>query len=389
MSFLQTRDARIVIPVLIPSQFDQVQTRESEIKELKELVKSIPCEVPVSTHARQVLTGLMVAQGGTDTSQGKVNILLQSFISNLRPQDSALVSDTAYVAQNGGRIMRALLEIAISRKWANATTTLMGMSKAVEKCMWPYEEPLRQFSLKAEILHGLNESRMEYHPAELAALTAAELGNLIRLSEYQGRALLTAAKQFPSLELACSLRPLGPDTLRVIVTVTRTFDWSPRVHGSAESFWLWVEDHEGNTILQLAQILLRESTHTLDVEFVISISADILPPSITIRLVSDKWIGADNELPVQLDGVSMPGACHSHVRRLDVGFLPLSSLRLSALHDHLPHIREFNAIQTQVFWSLMNTKLNTLVAAPSSCGKSFLAHVVVWYEKSRVSWPVI
>lgn len=299
------------------------------------------------------------------------------------------MSDTAYVAQNGSRIMRALLEIAISRKWANATTTLMGMSKAVEKCMWPYEEPLKQFNLKAEILYGLDQSRMEYHPAELAILTAAELGNLIRLNEYQGQALLTAAKQFPSLELAYSLRPLGPDTLRVIVTVTRTFDWSSKVHGSAESFWLWVEDHEGNTIFQLARILLRESTHTLDVEFVISISADTLPPSITIRLVSDKWIGADNELPVRLDGISMPIACHSHVRRLDVGFLPLSSIHLSALYDHLPHIREFNAIQTQVFWSLMNTKLNTLVAAPSSCGKSFLAHVVVWYEKSRISWPVI
>lgn len=322
-------------------------------------------------------------------SQGKVNILLQSFISNLPVEDFALVSDTAYVAQNGGRIMRALLEIAISRKWANATTTLMGMSKAVEKRMWPYEEPLRQFNLKAEILHGLDESRTEYHPAELAILTAAELGNLIRLNEYQGRALLTAAKQFPYLELAYSLRPLGPDILKIIVTATRTFDWSPKVHGTTEPFWLWIEDHEGKTILQLAQVFLRESTVALDVEFVISISADTLPPSITIRLVSDKWLGADNELPVQLDNISMPAACHSHVRRLDVGFLPLSSIRVSALHNRLSHVREFNAIQTQVFWSLVNTKLNILVAAPSSCGKSFLAHIVVWYEMSHVSWPVI
>ena len=337
-------------------------------------------------------TGIIDSQGkvvDTIDSHGKVNILLQSFISNLPVEDFALVSDTAYVAQNGGRIVRALLEIAISRKWANATTTLMGMSKAVEKRMWPYEEPLRQFNLKAEILHGLDESRMEYHPAELATLTAAELGNLIRLNEYQGRVLLTAAKQFPSLELAYSLRPLGPDILKIIVTVTRTFDWSPKVHGTIEPFWLWVEDHEGKTILQLAQILLRESTDALDVEFVILIPADTLPPSVTIRLVSDKWLGADNELPVQLDGVSMPAACHSHTRRLDVGFFPLSSIRVSAVHNRLSHVREFNAIQTQVFWSLMNTKLNILVAAPSSCGKSFLAHAVVWYEKSYISWSVI
>lgn len=324
----------------------------------------------------------MVTQGGANTSQGKVNILLQSFISHLPVQDFALVSDTAYVAQNGGRIVRALLEIAISRKLANATTTLMGMSKAIEKRMWPYEEPLRQLHLKAEILHGLDESRAEYYPAELATMTAAELGDLIRLNEYQGRALLTAAKQFPSLELAYSLRPLGPDILRVIVTVIRAFDWSTRVHGFVEPFWLWVEDHEEDTILQLTQIFLHESTDSLDVEFTISISPDTLPPSITIRLVSDKWLGADNELHVELGGISMPSAFHSHIQRVDAGFLPLSSIRLPALRDNLrSHFREFNAIQTQVFWTLMNTKSNILVAAPSSCGKSFLAHIVIWYEE--------
>jgi antiviral helicase SLH1 len=369
----QMSEADILHMLSKSTEFNQIQIRESEIKELKQLMKSIPCEV----------------RGGTDTSQGKANILLQSFISNLPVEDFALVSDTAYVAQNGGRIVRALLEIAISRKWANATTTLMGLSKAVEKRMWPYEEPLRQFNLKAEILYGLDESRTEYHPAELATWTAAELGNLIRLNEYQGRALLTAAKQFPALELAYSLRPLGPDILKIIVTATRTFDWSPKVHGTIEPFWLWVEDHEGKTILQLAQIFLRESTAALDVEFVISISADTLPPSITTRLVSDRWLGADNELPVQLDSISMPAACQSHARRLDVGFLPLSSIRVSALRNHFSHVREFNAIQTQVLWSLMSTKLNVLVAAPSSCGKSFLAHIVVWYELSHVSWPVM
>lgn len=359
--------------------------RESEVKELEHLTKFIPCDVPVSRHVCRVLARLMAAQSGTDTSQGKVNILLQSFISNLPVQDFALVSDTAYVAQNGGRILRALLEIAVSRKWANATTTLMGMSKAVEKRMWPYEEPLRQFNLKAEILHGLSESRTEYHPAELATFTAAELGNLVRLNEHQGRALLVAAKQFPSLELGYSLRPLGPDILKVIVKVTRAFDWSPKVHGIIEPFWLWVEDHEGKTILQFAQIIFRESTDFMNVEFVIAISGNTLPPSINIRLISDKWLGADNELPIELEGVSMPAASHSHIRRLDVGFIPVSSMHLPALDKHLSHFQEFNAIQTQVFWSIVNTKLNVLIAAPSSSGKSFLAHVAVWCEMSHTS----
>ncbi|KAG9317584.1 Sec63-domain-containing protein [Chiua virens] len=351
------------------TEFDQIQLRESETKELKNLSNFIPCDIN------------RTKEGEVVTSQEKVNILLQSHISRLPVEDFALVSDTAYVAQNGGRIVRALLEIAMSRKLANAAVPLMGICKAVEKRMWPYEEPLKQFNLKAEILHGLDESRTEYHPAEIAAMTAAELGNLIRLNEIQGRALLAAAKQFPSLGLDYSLRPLGPDILKIIVTVTRAFDWNAKLHGSMESFWLWVEDHQGTTILQLAQITIRESTNNLDVEFTISISAGTLPPSITIRLLSDKWLGTDDELSIPLDSIAMPTACDSHTHRVDVGFLPLSSVHNPALHARLrSRFREFNAVQTQMFWSLMNTKLNILVAAPASCGKSFLAHIAIWNE---------
>lgn len=77
-------------------------------------------------------------KGGTDTSQGKVNILLQAYISKSYIEDFALVSDTAYVAQNAGRIIRALLEIAVSRRFAGVSYVLMSMSKAVEKRMWPF-----------------------------------------------------------------------------------------------------------------------------------------------------------------------------------------------------------------------------------------------------------
>ena len=82
----------------------------------------------------------------------KVNILLQGYISNAYVEDFVLVSDTAYAAQvctrkhglyefpekclltscidqNGGRIVRALLEIALSHKWANVSAVLMSSSR--------------------------------------------------------------------------------------------------------------------------------------------------------------------------------------------------------------------------------------------------------------------
>lgn len=345
------------------TEFDQIQVRESEVKELELLMKKVPCAV----------------RGGTDTSQGKVNILLQSCISRFPVEDFALVSDAAYAAQNGGRISRALLDIAISRKWASVAKVFMGITKAIEKRLWPFDEPLRQFDLKAEIIYGLENSREEYSPAELASMTPVELGKLVRLNEGHGKALWNAARQFPTVTMTSSLRPLGSNVLKIVVSVTRDFDWSTKMHGSGEPFWLWVEDHEGIEILQFAHLLLRESTNSLDVNFVVSILTDIPPPYFTVRFVSDRWMGAEDELHVSLDGLVMPAPSHSHTPRLDLPFLPRSSLCLPVLEDlYSARLHDFNAIQTQVFWSLINTSMNVLVSAPVSSGKSLMGHLAIW-----------
>ena len=77
-------------------------------------------------------------------------------------EDFALVSDMAYSAQNGGRIIRALLEIGISRKWANVSAVLMGLSKAVEKRMWPGKKADKDAGGRAMVLF----EKMDLHIAE-------------------------------------------------------------------------------------------------------------------------------------------------------------------------------------------------------------------------------
>lgn len=97
-------------------EFDQIRVRDSETQELVRLMEQAPCQV----------------KGGTVTTPGKVNILLQGYISRAYVEDFALVSDTGYVAQNAGRIARALVEIGTSRKWAQTAAVLIEMSKSIE-----------------------------------------------------------------------------------------------------------------------------------------------------------------------------------------------------------------------------------------------------------------
>jgi antiviral helicase SLH1 len=295
--------------------------------------------------------------------------------------DFALVSDMAYTAQNGGRIIRALLEIGISRKWANVTAVLMGMSKAIEKRLWPFDQPLKQFDLKADIFYGLERWADRYSVAELAVMSSADLGELVHMNERHGAAIQSAAKQFPTVHIGYDLRPLGSDVLKIATTFTRAFNWSSKIHGSAEPFWVWVEDHDGATILQLSHLLLRQTTELVEVDFVISIIDGVPPPSVTIRFVSDRWMGAEDEISVPLESLTMPASSSSHTPRLDLPFLPLSVLHTPALEDLFSsRLHSFNAIQTQIIWSLLQTRLHALVCAPAGSGKSIIGQLLIWYE---------
>lgn len=389
-------------------QFDQIQVRDNETKELASLLDLAPHDVEVSRKIARMLTLTFVqnafenssgkvhisGEGGEGsrnksgkaanepevlfTRQGKVNILLQGYISRIPVEDFALVSDMHYVAQNAGRIVRALLEIAISRKLASTSAVLMGMSKAIEKRLWPSEHQLKQFNLRQDVIYGLEEFVMDYSVSELVRMSPAELGNLVHLNSIQGQAILDAAKQFPALHVSYSLRPLGPDVLKIDTHVRSAFSWSSK-HGSVEPFWLWVEDHEESVILQLSHLLLRQSTDELSVEFLISIPEGQIPPFVTIRYVSERWMGAEDEVRVSFDDLVMPARSNSHTPRLDIPFLSLSVLQNDVLRELFSSkLRNLNAIQTQAFWSVVNTATNALVCAPTGSGKSTLGHILVW-----------
>ena len=56
------------------------------------------------------IRGALMAAPRMEEPQAKVNVLLQAYISQLKLDGFALVSDMVYVQQSAGRILRALFE---------------------------------------------------------------------------------------------------------------------------------------------------------------------------------------------------------------------------------------------------------------------------------------
>lgn len=71
-----------------------------------------------------------------EESAGKVNVLLQSYIGGERPKSFTLSSDTNYVAQNAGRVSRAIFEIALRKGWCGLASTMLEISKAIDRRVW-------------------------------------------------------------------------------------------------------------------------------------------------------------------------------------------------------------------------------------------------------------
>ena len=281
------------------------------------------------------------------------------------------------MAQNAGRIIRALLEISISKRWAKTTTVIIGLSKAIESRLWPYDHPLRQFALKADTLHMIEQWADDMTLAELASMTAEEIGKLIHMNAIHGQAVLTAAKQFPALRIAYTLRPVASNVLNVLLVIKPDFDWSAKLHGSSLAFWIWIEDTD---ILQSSYSVFHDPKKDILLSFYVPTPDGQSPEFLSVRYISDRWVGAEDAIELQTLGILMPKPPPPHTPLLHLPLLQLPSLGDSTLADLFAgKITVLNNIQTQSFWTLTQTNQHALLCAPSGSGKTVSSQLIIWY----------
>lgn len=118
----------------------------------------------------------------------KINILLQAYISRLKLDGFALVSDMAFIQQSAARIMRALFEIALRRNWAGLTKLTLAFSNMVSHRIWRSQTPLRQFANVPEIVARKLERKSDIEWSRYADLTPSDLGELVGVPK-MGRTL--------------------------------------------------------------------------------------------------------------------------------------------------------------------------------------------------------
>jgi len=353
----------------LSAEFKYIPVRQDEKLELAKLLGRVPIPVKESI----------------EEPHAKINVLLQAYISRLKLDGLALMADMVYVTQSAGRILRAIFEITLQKGWSSVTKTALDLCKMAEKRMWPTMTPLRQFpSCPREIV--AKAERIDVPWNSYFDLDPPRMGELLGMPK-AGRTVCSLVSKFPRVEISAQAQPMTRSMLRVELAITPNFEWDDSVHGSAENFWIMVEDCDGEDVLFYDQFLLRKdyavgeaNEHLVD--FTVPIT-DPMPPNYFISVISDRWMHSETRLPVSFRKLILPQKFPPHTQLLDLQPLPVAALKAKDYSALYPDWTYFNKIQTQTFNSLYSTDDNVFVGAPTGSGKTVCAEFAILRHWSK------
>lgn len=345
----------------LSNEFRHQVVRQDEKLEVAKLLERVP--VPVKEAA--------------DDPIAKVNVLLQSWVSQLKLDGYVLAADMVYVTQSAGRILRAVFEICLKRGYARLSRMALDLCKMVESRQWGSMTPLRQFrGVPADLIRRLE--RKEYPWNRLRDLEPNEIGELIGIPK-AGRLVHRLVRQFPRLELQAFFQPLTRSLLHVQLTITPDFQWDEKVHGGAQSFWIMVEDVDAEILHYHDQFLLlrkyAEEEHT--VTFTIPMTEPV-PPNYYISVVSDRWLHSEVRLPISFKNLILPDKFPPHTPLLDLQPQPIAALNDRAAEEmYSKMFPQFNKVQTQTFHALYGSDDSVFIGAPTGSGKTVCAELAL------------
>ncbi|TIA42143.1 Sec63-domain-containing protein [Aureobasidium pullulans] len=343
----------------LSEEFKYIPVRQDEKLELAKLLGRVP--IPVKETI--------------DEPNCKINVLLQAYVSRLKLDGLALMADLVYVTQSAGRILRAVFEIALKKGLASVVKDALNLCKMAEKRMWPTMSPLRQFpECPADIVR--KAERIDVPWSSYFDLDPPRMGELLGMPR-AGRQVCALVQKFPRLEIQAQVQPMTRTMLRVELTISPKFEWDENLHGKSESFWILVEDCDGEEILFHDQFVLRKEYAEAEmnehlVEFTVPIT-EPMPPNYFITVLSDRWMHSEARLAVSFQKLILPEKFPPHTPLLDLQPLPIAALKREEFVNLYPDWERFNKIQTQTFNALYASDDNVFVGSSTGSGKTVCA----------------
>lgn len=344
----------------LSGEFRLIPLRQEEKLEVAKLAQK--CPIPIKDPPTDPRT--------------KVNVLLQTYISRLNLDGFALLADMVYITQSAGRLLRALHEIALKKKWLAVARTTLEVCKMVDHRMWLVNSPLRQFGAQAspQVIRAAEASHLPWR--SYFELDASELAEAIAFkgASHQVHRLL---QQFPRVKIDYLVQPVTSSMLRVQFELTPQWTWNVDVHGTLQRFLLLIEDCDGAVLLfsENFTVYRRNAQKPHIVEASVPFM-DPQQPQYFALVVSETWIGSETRVPLMLLEVRVPKKGSSFTELLDVHSVPTTELKNEDFAKCFD-FRFFNKFQSQAFPALYGSNQNVLIGMAKSNGKTACGELAI------------
>lgn len=260
----------------------------------------------------------------------KVNILLQAHFSRTElPID--LLEDQKFVVSRVPELLQAMVDIISSNGWLRPAVAAMELSQMVVQAVWDSDSVFRQLPhFSPDVLSRLSNLSPDCESIfDFLSLDDSTRNSILSgMSKRQIGDIAKVCNRFPNIEIQHQLSSDSlsyGDSAQLIVKLTRDIESSSDnsssigpVHApffpkkKIENWWLVVGDQANNSMLVVKRIPLSSSSQTVKLDFQLP-DEPIKTPSLALSLISDSWIGCDQEEELEVT-ISPPSPSPSSSR---------------------------------------------------------------------------
>ncbi|OII75461.1 SEC63 domain-containing protein [Cryptosporidium ubiquitum] len=422
-------------------EFKFLIVRSEEKIELEKLVDKVPIPIQGVGSSTGVDDNDNIGNMVDLDTFTKVNVLLQLYITGTRWINAklTLLSDLHFIAQSAPRIFRAIFNLAIKRRWSILARKTLKIATMIERRSWEAMLPLRQFKgISEEVVKRLEKKDISWNT--YYDFTSNQLGEMLKSSKL-GPVLYNLIRKIPRLEMSGTIVPIDSKILQLDLVIKPNFIWDSKVHGQSmtgdvntdeintgETFWILIEDCDGEYLYFSDMIIIRPSFNELNSntdneimmqdEYYLSYQIflekkgikksydqdDIIPPFIFVRAVADKWLHSETSISIPVENkIILPKNQYENTELLDLqpigvkkafsgsGFeIYLKKMFNIEDNDKKGNIQDYsslklNSIQTQLFNLIYNSDKSFYLSSPPGNGQFICTCIGILREMKKDS----
>jgi len=285
------------------------------------------------------------------TVEFKVNILIQSYIDNIRIKNNSLLTDCVYVCKNALKITRIMFEICLVKKWANMTQCCFDLYLAIKNRGWFYQKNFWT-AFKGYISKKYSDHLKEKN-FSFSMIQNSKNSELIQMinSKKEVVKILESFSLLPFFDLEFSIQPITRLTIKIFLSMVFLIPNLNYLNKKYTGIWVFIDDDICDTILYAKYFGLKDLVKKKDCVFsiLIPIFEDPVSPYYILRIKFDTNPILNTEYVINLSDIPYPLNCP--VENI------VSVLNVTSISRFLMGFRSANSIKEYFFSHMI--KLNS------------------------------